>query len=58
LVTVGPPNDFEIITFLPLGPRVTLTAFAKASTPRFNPSRASISNFMSFAIFYFIFFKF
>ncbi len=36
--------------FLPLGPRVTLTEFARASTPRFKPSLASISNFISFAI--------
>jgi hypothetical protein len=28
-----------------------LLRFANASTPRFNPSRASISNFISFAIF-------
>ena len=52
-VTVGAPNDFEIITFLPLGPNVTFTAFARASTPRFKPSLASISNFISFAIFLF-----
>ncbi|MNF74123.1 hypothetical protein D3C84_561480 [compost metagenome] len=52
LVTVGPPNDFPIITLRPFGPRVTFTAFANASTPRFNPSRASISNFISFAIFF------
>ena len=50
LVTVGAPKALEIITFLPLGPKVTFTAFAKASTPRFNPSLASISNFISFAI--------
>jgi hypothetical protein len=37
-----------MITLRPFGPRVTLTAFANASTPRFNPSRASISNFISF----------
>jgi hypothetical protein len=43
--TKGFSND-HITTF---GPRVTLTAFANASTPRFNPSRASISNFI-FAI--------
>ena len=55
LVTVGPPKDFPIITFRPFGPKVTLTAFANASTPRFNPSRASISNFISFAILIFVF---
>jgi len=43
-------KDLEIITFLPLGPNVTFTAFANASTPRFKPSLASISNFISFAI--------
>jgi hypothetical protein len=31
---------------------VTLTAFAKASTPFFKPSLASISNCIFFAIFY------
>ena len=56
LVTVGPPNDFPIITLRPFGPRVTFTAFANASTPRFKPSRASISNLICFAIFNF--FKF
>ena len=56
LVTVGAPKDLEIITFLPLGPKVTFTAFANASTPRFNPSLASISNFMSFAIFFYCLF--
>jgi hypothetical protein len=38
-VTVGGPKDFPMITLRPFGPRVTLTAFANASTPRFNPSR-------------------
>ena len=51
LVTTGAPKDRLIITFLPFGPKVTFTAFANASTPRFNPSRASTSNFISFAIF-------
>ena len=50
LVTCGPPNDLLMITFLPLGPSVTLTESARASTPLFNPSLASISNFISFAI--------
>ena len=50
LVTWGPPNDFPIITFLPLGPSVTLTAFARASTPFFKPSLASISNCIFLAI--------
>ena len=50
LVIWGPPNDFPIITLRPLGPRVTFTASANALTPRFILSRASISNFISFAI--------
>ena len=32
-VTRGAPKDLSRITFLPLGPSVTLTALAKASTP-------------------------
>ena len=32
-VTCGAPKDFSITTFLPLGPNVTFTAFANASTP-------------------------
>ena len=52
LVTCGAPKDFPIITFLPFGPNVTLTALANASTPRFIPSRASISNSIFFAIFF------
>ena len=51
-VTCGAPKDFPIITFLPLGPKVTLTALARASTPRLIPSRASISNSIFFAIFF------
>ncbi|MDH6602683.1 hypothetical protein M2306_003377 [Myroides gitamensis] len=57
-VTVGAPNAFPMITFLPFGPKVTLTAFAKASTPRFKPSRASMSNLNIFChdlvLFYFV----
>ena len=49
-VTCGPPKDLPIITFLPLGPNVTFTELAKASTPLLSPSLASISNFISFAI--------
>src|SRR5690606_7867700 len=37
-------------TLRPLGPRVTLTASASVSTPRWMPSRASWSNAMSLAI--------
>ena len=51
-VTCGAPNDLPIITFLPLGPSVTLTALARASTPLLMPSRASISNSIFFAIFF------
>ena len=38
------------MTLRPLGPRVTLTALARASTPRLRLSRASISNLISFAM--------
>ena len=54
LVTWGAPNDFPIITFLPFGPSVTFTALANASTPRLIPSRASISNSIFFAIFFYL----
>jgi hypothetical protein len=54
LVTCGAPNDLPIITFLPLGPSVTFTALARASTPLFMPSRASISNSIFFCHFFFI----
>ena len=50
LVTCGAPKDFSITTFRPLGPNVTFTAFANASTPLFNASLDSISNLISFAI--------
>src|SRR3954447_19120511 len=43
LVTVGEPNDFWMMTFRPLGPRVTLTARASLATPRRMASRASMS---------------
>ena len=33
LVTCGAPNDLEMITLRPLGPKVTFTAFANVSTP-------------------------
>jgi len=52
LVTWGAPKDLPMITFLHLGPRVTFTAFASASTPRLMPSRASKSNSIFFAILY------
>ena len=50
LVTTGAPNDLPIITLRPLGPNVTFTAFANASTPRLMPLRASKSNIISFAM--------
>ena len=37
-----------MITFLPLGPKVTFTALARASTPFLTPSRASRSNIIFF----------
>ena len=53
-VICGAPNFLLIITFRPFGPKVTFTAFAKASTPVFNFSRASTLNNISFAILFFI----
>ena len=50
LVTVGAPNFFSITTFRPLGPSVTLTAFASLSTPDFKAPRASREYETSFAI--------
>ena len=50
LVMCGAPYVLLRITLRPLGPSVTLTAFAKESTPFLRRSRASISNFISFAI--------
>ena len=38
------------MTLRPLGPRVTLTALASASTPRLRLSRAYISNLISIAM--------
>jgi hypothetical protein len=49
LVTVGEPNFLSITTFRPLGPRVTFTASARASTPRFSFARASVLNSSSLA---------
>jgi hypothetical protein len=49
LVTVGEPNDFSITTFLPAGPRVTLTALANCLTPARTASRASLLNMIFFA---------
>ena len=50
LVIAGEPNFLPITTLRPFGPKVTLTAFAKASTPRFKPSRACTLNNICFAI--------
>ena len=41
LVMRGAPKLFSITTLRPLGPRVTLTALARMSTPRIMRSRAS-----------------
>ena len=49
-VTCGAPKAFPIMTLRPFGPRVTFTAFARASTPLFIPSLAAISNSIFFAI--------
>src|SRR5437870_4123901 len=49
LVTVGFPNFLSMTTFLPFGPRVTFTASASWSTPRFNLARASTLNSSFFA---------
>ena len=54
VVIDGPPNCLSITTFLPLGPNVTFTAFARASTPFLRESLASVSNVIFFAIFIFI----
>ena len=52
LVMRGAPNDFSSTTLRPLGPRVTLTALAKMSTPCSMRSRASCPNFTSLAAMY------
>src|SRR5262245_56630599 len=49
LVTFGAPNDLSRTTFLPFGPRVTVTASARILTPRRIASRASRLNFTIFA---------
>ena len=43
-VIVGPPKPLSITTFRPLGPRVTLTALVKISTPFFKAALAFSSN--------------
>src|SRR3546814_152430 len=49
LVMRGAPKLFSMTTLRPLGPSVTLTAFASVSTPRSMRSRASDENLTSFA---------
>src|SRR3989440_8787333 len=44
LVIVGFPNFLSMTTLRPLGPRVTFTASASWSTPRFRRERASVLN--------------
>jgi len=44
LVMIGEPQLFWMTTLRPLGPRVTFTASARASTPFFRPARAFSSN--------------
>ena len=50
LVTVGAPKLFSRTTFLPLGPKVCLTALAKILTPFAIFERASSEKRTSFAI--------
>ena len=50
LVTWGAPKALLMMTLRPFGPRVTFTALANASTPRFIPSLAAISNSIFFAM--------
>src|SRR5690349_3129688 len=49
LVTVGAPHDFSMTTLRPRGPRVTLTALARVSTPAITRLRARSSKMMSLA---------
>src|SRR5712691_3511319 len=49
LVMRGAPNDLSRTTLRPLGPKVTLTALARMSTPRSIRLRASELNSTSFA---------
>jgi len=52
LVIRGEPNFLSKTTFLPLGPRVILTASASWSTPLFKAVRASCPYNICFAIFF------
>src|SRR5690348_11841162 len=49
LVIVGEPNFLSMTTLRPLGPRVTFTASARASTPRLSFARASVLKSSSLA---------
>ena len=51
LHTDGGPNFFSRITFLPRGPRVTFTAFARVSIPVFSVFRASSLNVSCLAMY-------
>ena len=50
LVIRGAPNDLSRTTFLPLGPRVTLTVSDSWLTPDSNAARASAPYLISFAM--------
>src|SRR5437868_13236814 len=52
LVMRGAPKLLSSTTLRPFGPRVTLTAFARMSTPRSMRSRASTENLTSLAAIY------
>ena len=49
LVMRGAPNDLSRSTLRPFGPRVTLTASVRVSTPFSMSVRASVLNLISFA---------
>src|SRR4030042_5431253 len=53
LVTFGEPQLLCRMTFLPVGPSVTLTASASCDNPSLRCARAVLSNINSFAIFYY-----
>src|SRR3972149_2985953 len=57
LVMVGEPNFLSRSAYRPRGPRVTLTASAILSTPRFSARRASSSNRICFATLSFVLLK-
>ena len=49
LLIRGGPKGFSMTTLCPLGPSVTVTAWARRSTPRSTRARASALNLTSFA---------